>query len=133
MVVDTSAILAVLLGEEDAGHYARAIADAGRVLVSTVSLLEAGIVIEARKGEAGGRELDLLAARAGMECVSFTPEHAELAREAWRRFGKGRHPAGLNIGDCCSYALARFSGERLLYKGDGFSQTDIDRLPEPLV
>ena len=125
MVVDTSAILAILLGEDDAERYARAIAEAGRNLVSSVSLLEAGIVVEARKGESGGRDLDLLVARAGMECVAFTPEQAELAREAWRRFGKGRHPAALNMGDCCAYALSKYAGESLLFKGEDFRLTDV--------
>jgi ribonuclease VapC len=87
--------------------------------------LETGIVVEAKKGEAGGRELDLLLHRAQIEIVSMNADQAELARTAWRIYGKGNHPAGLNIGDCCAYALAKYSGEPLLYKGNDFSQTDI--------
>jgi len=82
-------------------------------------------VIEAKKGEAGGREFDLLLHRSQIEIVAMDSEQAELARIAWRNFGKGRHPAGLNIGDCCSYALSKFSGEPLLFKGDDFSKTDL--------
>ena len=83
------------------------------------------IVIEARKGEAGGRELDLLLHRAKIDIVSFDSEQAEVARIAWRRFGKSQHPAGLNFGDCFAYALSKISGERLLFKGNDFNQTDI--------
>lgn len=125
MVVDTSAVLAIVLAEADAAVYARALADAGKRLMSAFSALEAGIVVEARKGEAGGRELDLLLHRARIEIVALTPGQADLARSAWRRFGRGRHPAGLNIGDCCSYALAVYAGEPLLYKGDDFAKTDV--------
>jgi ribonuclease VapC len=87
--------------------------------------LETGIVVEARKGEAGGREFDLLIHRAQIEIVAMNADQAELARAAWRKYGKGNHPAGLNIGDCCAYALAKYSGEPLLFKGNDFSQTDI--------
>lgn len=78
-----------------------------------------------RKGETGGRELGLLLHHAKIAIVPMTPEHYEIARIAWRRCGKGRHPAGLNFGDCCSYALAKLTGDSLLFKGDDFSQTDI--------
>ena len=94
-------------------------------LLSSVSFFEISIVIEAKKGEPGGREFDLLLHRSQIEVVSFTLKHAELARQAWRLFGKGRHPAGLNLGDCCSYALAKYSREPLLFKGKDFSKTDI--------
>lgn len=126
MVIDTSALIAILLGESDAERFARAIGDDPRRLVGAFTALETGIVIEARKGEAGGREFDLLVHRAGIEIVAMTAEQFEVALQAWRRFGKGRHPAGLNIGDCCSYALARVAGESLLFKGNDFSQTDIN-------
>ncbi len=95
-------------------------------MISSFSALEVSIVIEAKKGEAGGRELDLLLHRSQIEIVAMDSEQAELARIAWRNFGKGRHPAGLNIGDCCSYALSKFSGEPLLFKGDDFSKTDLN-------
>ncbi len=124
MVIDTSALLALLGLEPEAARLAAAIeADATR-LVSAATLVEAGIVVESRYGPAGGRELDLLIAKATLHIEPVTAEHAELARDAWRRFGKGRHPASLNYGDCFSYALARATGEPLLFKGDDFTQTD---------
>ena len=128
MVIDTSAIIAILLEEPDAAALAEAIADDPKRLVSAFSVLEASIVIEARKGEPGGRELDLLLHRIQAQVVSVTSEQSELARRAWRQFGKGRHPAGLNIGDCCTYALAKLSGEALLFKGVDFSKTDLPRV-----
>jgi ribonuclease VapC len=91
--------------------------------------LEAPIVIESRKGEAGGRELDLLIYRAAIEIVAVDQDQAEIARLAWRRFGKGRHPAGLNYGDCFAYALAKSRRLPLLFQGDDFSQTDITGVP----
>ena len=99
-------------------------ADANR-LVSAATVVEAGLVIEARYGSAGGRELDLLIAKASLSIEAVSPQQAEVAREAWRRYGKGRHAAGLNFGDCFSYALARVTGEPLLFKGDDFTHTDI--------
>ena len=125
MVIDTSALIAILLGEPDAEAFAMAIATDPKRLLSAFSALEVGIVIEAKKGEPGGRELDLLLHRSQIEIVAMAPEQAELARIAWRTFGKGRHPAGLNIGDCCSYALSKSSDEPLLFKGNDFSKTDL--------
>jgi ribonuclease VapC len=127
MVLDTSALLVVLFREPDAEAIAAAIAKDPRRLASAFTILEAGIVVEARKGEPGGRELDLLLHRIGLECVPLTASLAEVARDAWRRFGRGRHPANLNIGDCCAYALARVSGEALLFTGDDFARTDVLR------
>jgi len=125
MVIDTSALIALLLGEPEAQRLAEAIANDPKRLVSAFSALEAGIVIEARKGESGGREFDLLLHRTQTVIVPMDADQYEIARLAWRTYGKGRHPAGLNIGDCCSYALAKHSGDSLLFKGDDFSQTDI--------
>jgi len=125
MVIDTSALIAILFGEPEALSFTRAVADESRKLISAFNALETGIVVEARKGEAGGRELDLLLHRAQIEIVAMTADQAELARTAWRKYGRGNHPAGLNIGDCCAYALAKYSGESLLFKGNDFSQTDI--------
>ncbi len=125
MVIDSSALIAILLGEPEAEALARAIVRDPVRLISTFSALETGIVIEVRKGEAGGREFDLLLHRARIEIVPMNVEQYEIAREAWRIYGKGRHPAGLNIGDCCSYALAKYSGEPLLFKGEDFSKTDV--------
>jgi ribonuclease VapC len=125
MVLDTSAILAVLLNESDADAYRRAIeADPVRLL-SAATLIETAIVIETRVGEAGGRELDLLVHKASIEVVAVDAEQADLARDAYRRFGKGRHPAGLNYGDCFAYALSQSVGEPLLFKGDDFRKTDV--------
>ncbi len=125
MVIDTSALLAILLAEPEAETFARAIAGDPRRLVSAVSAFEAAIVIRSRKGPAGTRELDLLIHSAGMSIVSFDEEQVQVARAAYERYGKGRHPAALNLGDCSSYALARTSGEPLLFKGNDFSQSDI--------
>lgn len=125
MVIDTSAILAIALNEPEAVAFERLIADDPIRLISAATLLEAAMVIETRLGDAAGSELDLWIFRAGVEVVAVDADHADQARRAWRRYGKGRHPAGLNYGDCFSYALAVISGERLLYKGNDFSQTDI--------
>lgn len=125
MVIDSSALVALLLREEEVERLARAIAADPRRLMSVFNWLETAIVIEAKKGEAGARELDLLLHRAQIEIVAMNPDQSEIARTAWRVYGKGNHPAGLNIGDCCAYALAKYSGEPLLFKGADFSQTDI--------
>jgi len=129
MVIDSSAIIAVLLNEVNAADVARAIEASSQHLLSAVNLLEASIVIESRKGEAGGRELDLLIYRAAIEIVAVDQDQAELARIAWRRFGKGRHPAGLNYGDCFAYALAKTRQLPLLFQGGDFTRTDIDCVP----
>ena len=97
-------------------------------LLSAASLVETAIVIEARVGEAGGRELDLLLQKASIDVVAVDAEQADLARHGFRNFGKGRHSAGLNCGDCFSYALARATGEPLLFKGHDFTQTDVTAL-----
>jgi len=129
MVIDSSAIIAVLLNEVNAADVARAIEASSQHLLSAVNLLEASIVIESRKGEAGGRELDLLIYRAAIEIVAVDQDQAELARIAWRRFGKGRYPTGLNYGDCFAYALAKTRQLPLLFHGDDFSRTDINIVP----
>lgn len=129
MVVDTSALVAVLLNEPEAAALALAIeADPVRLL-SAANLVETSIVIEARVGEAGGRELDLLIQKAAIEVVAVDADQAELGRHAYRQFGKGRHPAGLNYGDCFAYALAHSAGEPLLFTGDDFSKTDVAAVP----
>ena len=130
MVIDTSALMVVLLGEPEAEAFARLLADDPKIMISAFNALESAIVIEAKKGEAGGRELDLLLHRARIDIIPFTADQVELALTAWRQFGKGHHPAGLNIGDCCAYALAKFSGEPLLFKGNDFNQTDIRSVTE---
>ena len=126
MIVDTSAVLAVLFGEPDTEDYERAIAEASRCRMSAASFLEAAIVLESRSGAEAGNELDFFLERAPIELIPVTPELAQAARRAWRRFGKGNHPAGLNFGDCFSYALAEATGEPLLFKGRDFALTDIE-------
>lgn len=128
MVVDSSAVISILLGEDEAERLARALLSEPRPIMSAFSSLETAIVIEARKGPAGGREWDLLTFKAGIELIAFTQAQRTLALEAWRRFGRGRHPAGLNIGDCCSYALAAHTGRPLLFKGEDFAHTDLARV-----
>lgn len=125
MVIDTSALLAILLAEPEAESLSRAITADPKRLVSALSALEAAIVIHARKGPAGTRELDLLLHSAGVTIVSFDHDQVLLARTAYETYGKGHHPAGLNLGDCCSYALSRSSGEPLLFKGSDFPRTDV--------
>ena len=125
MVVDTSAVIAILFNEPETESFVRALADDSKKMISAFNALESAIVIEAKKGEAGGRELDLLIHRARIEIISLNGDQVELALTAWRKYGKGNHPAGLNIGDCCAYALAKYSGEPLLFKGKDFSHTDI--------
>jgi ribonuclease VapC len=125
MVIDTSAIIAILLAEEDAAGYARAIAGAVRPRMSAVSYVEAAVVIENRGDATARREFDRFIRRAGIEVVAVNLEQAEMARQAYRDFGKGRHAAGLNFGDCFSYALAVLMDEPLLFKGADFSLTDV--------
>jgi ribonuclease VapC len=125
MVIDTSALIAVLLNEKNSARIAQAIERGSQRLLSAANLLETSMVVESRKGEAGGRELDLLLYRAAIEIVAVDHDQVEIARIAWRRFGKGRHPAGLNYGDCFAYALAKTRRLPLLYQGDDFSRTDV--------
>ena len=128
MVLDTSALLALLLEEPEAELFRIAVEDDDTRLVSAASLLETAILIEARKGEAGGRELDLLVHKAEIAVVAVDADQVSEARRAYRRFGKGRHAAGLNFGDVFAYALSRTSGEPLLFKGDDFAKTDVGRV-----
>jgi ribonuclease VapC len=124
MVVDTSALLAILKMAPDADFFATAIEHDPIRLVSTITALEASIVIGSRRGPVGVRDLDLLLYRIGAELVAFNQPQFETARTAYARFGKGNHPAALNFGDCCSYALAAISGQPLLAKGNDFTRTD---------
>lgn len=131
MVIDTSALVAILLGEPDAERFARALGEAPVRLLSAVTRVELSFVIEARKGEAGRADLELLLRDGGFDVVSVTPQQAAIAIEAFRRFGRGRHQAGLNIGDCFSYALAKATEHRLLFKGNDFNHTDIPTVLPP--
>lgn len=125
MVIDTSALLAILQDEPERRAFNEAIEAAASRVISVVSFVEASIVIESRYGAEGLRELDRLIDHAGIELVGVDPEQGKLARDAFSQFGKGRHPAALNLGDCFVYALARSLAEPLLFKGDDFSRTDL--------
>lgn len=125
MVIDASVIVSLALNEPDAPTFERRIAAMGGARISAATLVEATIVLEGRMGEDGGVFLDLWLLRAKIDIVPLDAAQAQAARRAWRRYGKGRHPAGLNFGDCFSYALAKTSGEPLLFKGDDFALTDV--------
>lgn len=131
MVVDTSALIAILLNEPDAEILTATLAASSPRIISAVSVLEASIVIESKRGEAGLALLDELLTAAQFEVAAFDDTQLRISREAYRRFGKGRHSAGLNFGDCCAYALARARNDSLLFKGNDFAQTDI--APTPLI
>jgi len=126
MVIDTSALLAIFLAEPERKQFLELITRSPTRLISASNVLETGIVLEARRGEAAGREFDLFVVRANLEVVSVDAEQVEVARSAWRKYGKGRHAAALNFGDCFAYALSKCSGEALLAKGADFSQTDVE-------
>lgn len=125
MVIDTSVLIAILLGEPETEEFSRLIAGDSKRLISAFSVLEAAVVLHARKGPVGSRELDLLLHAVGATVVSLDADQVSLARTAYEKYGKGFHPAALNLGDCCSYALSRSSGEPLLFKGNDFPQTDV--------
>ena len=125
MVIDTSALLAILLNDPERRRYNKLIAASRKRLLSAASLVETGMVLEVRSGEGAGRELDLFLHRAKFEVVPLDADQAEIARTAFRHYGKGSHPAGLNFGDCLAYAAAKATGEPLLFKGGDFSKTDI--------
>jgi ribonuclease VapC len=125
MVLDTSAIIAILRDENDAGVYREAIERAGQLHVGAPTLLECEIVARAALGDDGSTDLDNFLIALDVHVEPFGRLEADYARHAYRRFGKGRHPAGLNFGDCLTYATAAARNEPLLFKGDDFAQTDI--------
>ena len=125
MILDTSALAAVLFGEPEAALFTELIHDADRCLISAASFVELSIVVEAQIGPDASRQCDIFFRRAGILIEPVTVEQAHLARQAFLDFGKGRHAAGLNFGDCFSYALAKITGEPLLFKGEDFKKTDI--------
>lgn len=131
MVLDSSAVLAILLNEPEAPRFEAAIEKNPTRFMSAASVLEVSIVLETRKGEAGRDELDLLLYKTKIEIVPVMEGQINVGRLAFRRYGKGRHPAGLNFGDCFSYALAKVLGEPLLFKGDDFNRTDLECVPLP--
>lgn len=125
MVIDSSALLAILQDEPERRMFIEVIEAADTCSLSVVNLVETALVLESRRGPEAGRTLDAFIAKAGIELVPVDAEQAAMARSAFARFGKGRHPAGLNFGDCFAYALAKISGDSLLLKGNDFSRTDI--------
>lgn len=125
MVVDSSILIAILLNETDAAQYAQILLETDSLYISAVSVVEASMVIEYKKGNVGADKFDELLKLIAPVVIAFDQEQAQLARQAWRQFGKGRHPAKLNFGDCCSYAAARYTDQPLLFKGNDFNQTDI--------
>ncbi len=127
MTLDTSAVLAILQDESERVEFIELIENAPRRVMSAVSVLEAAMVLEGRRGEDAGLDLDLFLQRAGVEIVPFDQDQTALARMAFRKYGKGRHAAGLNFGDCAAYALAQWLDEPLLFKGNDFSMTDVAR------
>jgi ribonuclease VapC len=125
MIIDTSAIIAILFEQDDAISYAKAITEADSCRISAATFVETAIVVEAQTRNNGGRQLDAFIRRAGIVIEPVTEEQAHIARQAFIDFGKGRHAAGLNYGDCFSYALSKASREPLLFKGKDFAKTDL--------
>ena len=125
MVIDTSALIAVLENEPERGAFNQLIAGASKRRLSSASFVEASIVLETRRGRTAAHDLLVYIARAGIEIETVTADHARIAVDAYRTYGKGRHPAGLNFGDVFSFALSVATREPLLFKGDGFSLTDV--------
>lgn len=130
MVLDTSALVAVLQDEPERREFIRIIEAADTCRLSAATLVETSIIIETRFGAEGARDLDLFLSLAGIETVPVDAEQAQLARHAFSRFGRGRHPAALNFGDCFSYALAMSLPEPLLFKGSDFALTDVGRVSD---
>jgi ribonuclease VapC len=125
MIVDTSSVLAILFNESDAERYARAISEADSRRMSAANFVEAAVVVEAQTRDSGSRQFDAFFRRAGIVIEPVTEEQAHAARQSYTDFGKGRHVAGLNFGDCFAYALAKVTGEPLLFKGGDFTKTDV--------
>ena len=127
IVVDSSALIAIYFNEPEKASLALAVVSVDAPCIGAPNFLEASMVAETRHGEAGCRELDRIAANLGLEIVPFDASHIQGARDAFRRFGKGRHRANLNFGDCCAYALAKLRDVPLLFKGNDFALTDLKR------
>ena len=125
MIVDTSALCAIAFDEPESPQFQQRLSSADRKLMSAMNALEVGMVIESRLGPAGAQVLADLMIQSDIDIVAFDAAQAEVALDAWRQFGKGHHPAGLNFADCAAYALARVTNQPLLYTGDDFSLTDI--------
>jgi ribonuclease VapC len=127
MIIDSSAILAIAFQEPEATRFASAIINAPDRHISAVNWLETMIVVESRAGTDAADDVHLMMGQLGVQPLPFDAIHMHEAHEAWRAYGKGRHPAALNLGDCCAYAASRIEGQPLLFKGNDFEQTDVDR------
>jgi ribonuclease VapC len=126
MVIDSSALIALLLDEAESTEFVGSIANSTTRLISAASYLETAIVLLNRLGPSAPEIVDKLLAELSIDIFPFTQEQAALAMAAYGRFGRGTgHPAGLNFGDCFTYALAKLTGEPVLFKGDDFSRTDL--------
>jgi ribonuclease VapC len=125
MILDTSALVAILFREPEAELFTRLIHSAANSRISAGTCLELAVVLERQAGLEADRQREMFFRRAGIVVEAFTEDQLLIARQAFHDFGKGRHPAGLNFGDCFAYALARYMGEPLLFKGDDFRKTDI--------
>jgi ribonuclease VapC len=125
MIVDASAVLAILLREEDAANFARAMETADVLLMSVVNYVEAAVRIDGFKSDESSRDFDDFMRVTGIALREVTPEFAEAARLAFRHYGRRNHEASLNLGDCFAYALAKATGEPLLFKGTDFAKTDV--------
>jgi ribonuclease VapC len=126
MILDSSAVLAILFRESDASHYADVIEAAAVRRISAPTYVELSIVVESQVGPSGLQDLEYFIRQASILIEPFTPEQAYLAQRGWSKYGRGQHPAKLNFGDCFSYALAKSLDEPLLFKGGDFAQTDIE-------
>ncbi len=125
MIVDSSAVLAIAFQEPEAERFATAIAEAPERAMSAVNWLEVMMVVESRYGEESADDVLLILEQLGVEILPFDAEQANEARAAWQRFGKGRHPAGLDLGDCAAYAASVVTGRPLLFKGDDFLKAGV--------
>jgi ribonuclease VapC len=125
MILDTSALVAILFREPEAELFTRLIHSTAHNRISAGTCLELAVVLERQAGLEADRQREMFFRRAGIAVEAFTEDQLLIARQAFHDFGKGRHPAGLNFGDCFAYALARYMGEPLLFKGDDFRKTDI--------
>ena len=127
MIVDSSAILAIAFAEPEASRFATAIARAPERQISSVNWFETMMVLESRSGTLAADDLLLILGQLGIQLLPLDAVHMHEAHEAWRRYGKGRHPASLNLGDCCAYAAAKVEGRPLLFKGEDFTRTDVEK------
>jgi ribonuclease VapC len=127
VIIDSSAILAIAFQEPEAARFASAIVEAPERHISSVNWLETMMVIESRAGALAADDALLIMGQLEVGTLPFDETQMHEAQEAWRRFGKGRHPAALSLGDCCAYAVSRIEGRPLLFKGDDFGKTDVEK------